>query len=142
MEEVKQVEVPDGQAEVTPAQKIANSALKEMETTASFYSRPRVENEIDLVKEVRERLVALGAGDKLKEGFDENRFVIEAADKTAHAQQYNLNRYFNLQLSSVQKDTSVERYSLIYELRPDQWLKVIEKKILPAIIDNDLPAKI
>ena len=135
---VESTPVPPSQPELNP---IILNVNKLLNNCADFYNTPRVENEIDLVKHVRESLIESGAGDLIS-NFDESRFVIEAVDKTGHAQQFNLTRFFDLQLSAAPIDTSVERYALLYSLRADEWLGVFKNTILPTIVDNQLLKKI
>lgn len=108
----------------------------------AFYNSDRVEGELDLVKEVRDRFVSLGLADKLQDGYDTNRFILEAVGKNSHVQQFLLNRYLTLQLMASQNETSIERYALMNEVNPSAWLTVFEKRILPAVVNNDLPVKI
>lgn len=106
------------------------------------YQSPRREDEIDIVSVVRERMVQAGLLDKLPRAFDNNRFIQEAVGKPSHAQQYNLNRYFSTQLMTAQDDTLIQRYALIYEIQPDEWLNVFDNTILPAVINFNLPVEI
>lgn len=106
------------------------------------YQAARREDELDLVAIVRERMVQAGLLDKLPYAFDNNRFIQEAIGKPSHAQQYNLNRYFSTQLMATHDDTLVQRYALIYEIRPDEWLNVFDNTILPAIVNFNLPVEI
>lgn len=106
------------------------------------YQAPRQEDELDLVRIVREKMVQAGLLEKLPLAFDNNRFIQEAIGKPSHAQQYNLNRYFSTQLMTAQDDTLVQRYALIYEIRPDEWLNVFDNTILPAIVNFNLPVEI
>ena len=43
---------------------------------------------------------------------------------------------------TAQDDTLVQRYALIYEIRPDEWLNVFDNTILPAIVNFNLPVEI
>lgn len=105
----------------------------------NFYNAERVENEIDLIAEVRQRMVSVGLADRLPDCFDSNRFILEAQGKPAHAQQYNLNRYFTTQFMAVPEDTTLQRYASIYEIRPDQWLDIFDNTILPGVVNFNLP---
>lgn len=128
---------------IPPAEmKKLDTIIDVFEAGASFYNRPREENEIDLVKRIREAMIEVGLKDKVIEAYDENRFIKEAEGRTAHAQQYNLNRYFSTQLMAVEQDTSLERYALLYEIRPDQWLEIFKRNILPIVVNCDLPVKL
>jgi hypothetical protein len=122
-------------SKVATPDEIMDFMLKPME----HYQRPREQNEIDLVEHVRESMIAAGLKDKVETAFDTSRFIVEARTRTAHAQQYLLNRYFTLQFMLVPQDTSTERYALIYEVSPDEWLKIYHGVILPAILNLDLP---
>lgn len=113
-----------------------------MTNPMNHYNKPRIKNEIDLVAHVRDRLISIGLGDRLEECFENNRFILDAKERTCHAQQYNLTRYFSLQLMAAEVDTSVERYALMYECRADQWLDVFDRVILPTIANCNLPIKI
>ena len=68
--------------------------------------------------------------------------MVEAQGKPAHAQQYLMNRYFSTQLMAVEQDTVLQRYSLMYEVQPDEWLQVFEKTVLPAFVDYNLPVQV
>lgn len=107
-----------------------------------FYNSQKLEGELDLVQAVRQRMSDHGLKEKLQNGFDANRFVVEAQGKPAHAQQYLMNRYFSTQLMAVEQDTVLQRYSLMYEVQPDEWLQVFEKTVLPAFVDYNLPAQV
>ena len=107
--------------------------------SVNIYNTPRVSGELDMVQAVRNLLCSVGLGDRLPEAYDANRFIIEAHGKTAIAQQYNLNRYLSIQLMSVDQDATLQRYALIYEVSPKDWLTIFEQNILPALAEFDLP---
>lgn len=113
-----------------------------MNAPIEFYNSQKLEGELDLVEVVRQRLSDHGLKDKLYEGFDTNRFVVEAKNKPAHAQQYLMNRYFSTQLMAADQDTVLQRYALMYEVQPDEWLQVFEKTVLPAFVDYNLPVQV
>ena len=112
---------------------------KFMTASMSRYDAPRAENELNLVDLVRQRLVNSGLGDRLSAAYDNNRFIIEAQGKTSIAQQYNLNRYLAIQFMAAQQDSLMQRYTLIYEVLPAQWLAIFDRTILPALMEFDLP---
>lgn len=113
-----------------------------MQKPMDFYNSARKEDELDLISIVREKMVEVGLADKLPECFDNNRFIQDAKDRPAHAQQYNLNRFFCTQFMAAEADASIERYALIYEIKPDQWLEIFDKTILPAVVNYNLPVKL
>ena len=113
-----------------------------MEKPMDFYNSERKDDEIDLIDVVRQRMIEAGLVDKVRECYDTDRFIIEAKDRPAHAQQYNLNRFFCTQFMAAKEDASIERYALIYEIQPNQWLEIFDKTILPAVVNYDLPVKL
>lgn len=126
------------EAQDATTEKVLDLMNKPME----FFNQGRAEDEVDMIAEVRDRLFRAGLGEKLPECFDNNRFIIDAHGRNSHAQQYCLTRYFSTQFMAAQGDTGIERYSLIYEVRADEWLKVFDNVILPAVINHDLPVRL
>ena len=124
------------------AQQDAEKIVKLMTEPMKFYQSERQENEIDLISTVRQKLVDAGLSDRLPECFDDNRFIQEAKNRPAHAQQYNLNRYFCTQFMAAEEEASLERYALIYEIKPTEWLEIFDKTILPAVVNYNLPIKV
>lgn len=108
----------------------------------AMYNAGRVENEIDLIQEVRERLLAHGLHERVRTAYDTNRFILEAEGKPSHAQQYNLNRFLSLQFMAAQDAAQIQRYSLIYEVNAKEWLTIFDATILPALVEFDLPVPI
>lgn len=112
------------------------------EAPMAFYNSQRDPQDIDLLREVRQMMTEAGLGDRLPEAFDKNRFIIEAQNRASHAQQYNLNRYLTLQFMACPQAGTTQRYSLIYEIAPNEWLRIFRDSILPAMVDYDLPVVI
>lgn len=128
---------------LTAEQQAAIDKLNElMNGPINYYTSDRLPDEIDLIERVRELFVRSGNGHRLPEGFDSSRFIIEAKDRPSHAQQYCLNRWISLQLMACEGSDVVTLYSLIYEIRPDQWLTIFEQYILPKMLELNLPIKI
>lgn len=110
-----------------------------MEKPMNHYTTPRREDELDLIQVVRERMLRAGLGDRLIQAFDQNRFILDARDKTTHVQQFLLNRYLVMQFMLAEGDTTTQRYALIYEVTTDEWLAIFDSVILPAMMTFDLP---
>lgn len=127
------------QVTVHPVDAAIDQVVDLMNKPMELYSSARRVDELDLVAVVREKMVEVGLGDRIVECFDNNRFIQEAKNLPAHSQQYNLNRYFATQFMAAEKEAAIERYALIYEIRPDEWLHIFDKTILPAVVDYDLP---
>lgn len=107
-----------------------------------FYNSQRHPDEMNLIAEVRHLMEEAGLGDRLPQAFDSNRFIMDAVNRPAHAQQYNLNRYLTLQFMAAEDQATLARYSLIYEITPKEWLVTFKGTILPAMVDFNLPVVI
>ena len=103
------------------------------------YKQPKSEQDIDLLQEVRQLMIASGLGLKIPEAFNTNRFIIEAEAKPSDIQRFLLNRYWNQQLMSSPKMSIEERYCLIPDGNIQDWLQLFRDKVLPFVLENDLP---
>lgn len=104
------------------------------------YHKPRNQNDIDLILEVRQVLVSAGLLMKVIEAYDSDRFIIEAMDKGPEVQRFLLNRYWSQQLMRSEKPSIEERASLIPNGEITDWLFLFKEKILPFILENKLPS--
>ena len=119
---------------------VVEKHLDALKKTVDIYSQPRAEGEIDLVKVIRDKLQENGVtSERLEQAYDHSRFIEDAVPRQSHAQQFHLNRYFNDQLMMADADTRLERYQLIYEVTPSEWLKIMEKSVIPRFVELDLP---
>ena len=106
------------------------------------YYLPKSEDDIDLVSIVREDLVKSGLAKVLPAAYDSNRFIIEAVGKDSNVQRFLLNRYWNQQLMAAKVVSIEERYCLIPNGEIADWIRLFRSKVLPFIIQNDLPVVI
>lgn len=106
------------------------------------YHQPKPEGDIDLIAEVRQHLVNSGLAQRATEAFDNNHFIAEAANKPSTVQRFLLNRYWGMQLMQAGKPSIEERYCLIPNGEVSDWLKLFKEKILPFVIENNLPVSI
>jgi len=127
---------------ITDPDKVVEAINTLMQGPMAFYNSAKVEGELDLVALVRQRLMERGLVDKLHLGFDQNRFIMEAHNRPAHAQQYLLNRYFTTQFMAISEDTLLQRYALIYEVSTPNWIQIFENSVLPAFVEFGLPKPI
>lgn len=116
------------------------SSLGLLKAGQMFYDEKADPGEMDLVKEVRARLFEKGINEeKLAACFDASNFVQEADGRHTHAQQWNLTRWVDEQFTLIQAqdgvDTRLYRYQAIYEVKPDDWLKVFNDGILPNLAE-------
>jgi len=115
--------------------------LKRTNIMSQDYFKPREENEIDLVAEVRQILLTNGLGQSI-DAYDNNRFITEAADKCSSVQRFQLNRYFSMQLIMATADSTEERFCLIPNGDVSDWLSLFKAKILPFLIQHNLPRSV
>jgi hypothetical protein len=102
-----------------------------------YYSE-KPNTDIDLVLEVRNILLSVGLANKIS-NFDNHRFVVDAKGKTSEIQRYYLNRYWNEQLIQCSSSTTDIRYYLIPDGEISYWLELFKDKIIPCVLDNNLP---
>ena len=126
----------------TEDQALAN-VVSLLQAGQQFYNEQRDENELDLVKVVRDRLFEKGMSDEqLANCYDNSRFVQEANGRHTHAQQWNLTRWVDEQFTLVQAqdgvDTRIYRFQSVYELGTDEWLKVFDNGIAPNLLEFGL----
>jgi len=105
------------------------------------YRAPREQGDTDLVSEVRNILKEVGLHEKLS-AYDGHRYIKEAINKSSNIQRYHLNRYWSLQLMMSDKQSIEERYCLIPNGSNNEWLKLFKTKVLPFILENNLPIKV
>ena len=103
------------------------------------YSRPRLDFEIDLIKDVRNLLVNAGLLNKVEAVYDTNRFIQNALHANAEVQRFALNRFWNLQLMQCSAQSTQERFCLISNGSVTDWFTLFREKVLPFIIANELP---
>lgn len=108
----------------------------------NIFNRPRETNEIDLVSLVRNMLINSGKSNEVINAFDNHHFINTVKDKNAEVQRQYLNRYWHLQLVSVSANSSNERFCLVPNGSISDWIRLFEAKILPFIIEHDLPKAI
>jgi hypothetical protein len=113
-----------------------NQALQK---TMEQYIQPPSAGDIDLVAEVRSILNSSGLGQRVKDAYDPDRFIIEAHGKRTDVQRYLLNRYWNQQLMQAKQPSIEERFCLIPNGEIEDWLRLFKSKIMPFVIQNDLP---
>jgi len=114
----------------------------QMNAAIEQYNAGRQETDINLVQEVRNMMMSSGLGQAIPEAFNNNRFIVEAENKAPLAQRFLLNRYWSLQLAQSKKPSGEERYCLIHDGEVSDWLKLFQQKVLPFVIENNLPVVI
>lgn len=118
------------------------TATEKLTAGVEQFFMPRLENEIDLVSEVRNILIEAGLGNILADTYDSHHFILEAVNKPSHVQRYFMNRYWNLQLMTIPSKSIEQRYCLIPNGEISDWLKLFKQSVIPFLIGNNLPIRI
>lgn len=92
-----------------------------------------------LVREVRNSLFESGLGKEVEKFYDTDNYVKMAIGRPPEAQRTLLNRFWNLQLIAVNKNSIEERYCLIPTGDVNDWLRLFRGKIIPFLIEHRLP---
>lgn len=103
------------------------------------YKKKRSPEELDLIGEVRKVLNDNGLGNQVKEVFDNDPRIIEAKDKVPEVQRHLLNKFWLPQLLNSSAPSQEERFCLIPNGEPKEWLHLFKEKIVPFVIEQQLP---
>lgn len=114
-------------------------AIKLKEGIDSF-NAPRQEGDMDLIAIVRQVLIdALSQKGRQLTGFDSNYLIAQALKAQPHIQRWQLNRYWTIQLACAPSSTLHIRQFLINDGTEEDWLRLFTQKVLPFVVDNNLP---
>ena len=117
-----------------------DKVVEMMEKPMEYYQSAPVEGEFELLSYIREQLVKAGLGDRIH-FFDNSRFIQDAHNRPAHAQQFCIIRWLTLQFMHAEdcEETRLARYALIYEVNPAEFVVIFKQKILPVLVNFGLP---
>ena len=96
---------------------------------------------IDLISKVRDIMTICGLVDNI-EYFDNNYHIKDNENKTMEFQRHGLNKFWTVQLLTLDKDTNDERYSLVSTGTANEWIINFIKEVLPTVIMYKLPIRI
>lgn len=120
-----------------------DEALEQFIKPMEFFKENALPDELNLVTQLRGLFIKHGATEEdMAATFDDNHFVKDAANKHASAQQFLLNRfcadeYFKKELENT--DTRLQRHVLIYNIRSDDWLTIMDQTVVPTMLEMGLP---
>jgi hypothetical protein len=103
------------------------------------YYAVKQDGDIDMLAAVRNIMLQNGLQGKIEAYFNNNNYIREAEGKTSDVQRFLLNRYWAYQLAYFPEKSMDQRYCLVPNGTPQDWLKLFESMIMPFIIDHDLP---
>lgn len=113
-----------------------------LEKGVSMYNAPKNENEIDLIDAVRQYLIQAGLQDRVNQFYDTNRFIKEGIGKNAEVQRFLLNRYWTTQLMNANSESMNQRIALISNGDVRDWLVLFHERVLPFVIEQNLPISV
>lgn len=105
----------------------------------NIFSTPRQEGEMDLIAICRELLIGAGLAQEVTSSFDTNQYIKDAAPLGAEAQRFLLNKFWHLQLISLNCDTQKERFCLLDQGDFSEWVRCFKEAIMPKVIEYKLP---
>lgn len=110
------------------------------------FKTPAREGELNLIASVEKSLNESGLNQQVNEVFVKTDTYCIGKPLCFEAQRFLLNRFFNTQLHHIANtkeiDTREERYCLLDEGNPTDWMKSFQNKILPALITHQYPVNI
>ena len=123
------------------------SATETVITAFDIFNRQRVEGEYNVIESVREIMVSNGVSNDSLQVFDENDRLSRMRNSNSDAQMFGLGLFLNTQLSLVnqispKRSTVPEREILGTKMQPSEFLICFKEKILPTLLEFDLPRRI
>ena len=116
-------------------------------TAFDIFNRQRVEGEYNVVETVREIMASHGVSSESLHVFDTNYRIARMRDSNSDAQMFALGIFLNTQLSLVaqidpKRSTVPEREILGIKMQPSEFLTCFKEKILPTLLEFELPKRI
>lgn len=99
----------------------------------------RKTGDIDIIKCIREILIRNGLKKKVEELFDTDSSIAYAQHLGPLAQRDVLASFWNLQFMNAGVGGYEERACLTLPFNDSDWIRVFVEKLIPFIVDNDLP---
>lgn len=116
-----------------------NALPEQLQPRFEQYHQTKDANDIDLTAVVRTILVEAGLLQYVIAAYDNDRFILEAQNKPSEVQRFLLNRYWSFQLMQSEKSSIEERSYLIPNGEIEDWIRLFQNKVLPFILENNLP---
>jgi len=102
-------------------------------------SDPRSDEDINLVLRFRDLMLANGVSSENIMTFDVNPVIMTIRDSKPEVQRLHLNMYINRQIILTGKDAYDERFCLVPDGSHEYWLAIMESRIMPFFLNNNLP---
>jgi len=102
-------------------------------------AEPRNDEDINLVLRFRDLMLTNGVSSENILTFDINPAIMTIRDSKPEVQRLHLNIYINRQIILTGKDAYDERFCLVPDGSHEYWLAVMESRIMPFFLNNNLP---
>lgn len=96
-------------------------------------------NEIDLASVVRKLMVEKGIKPEYVEVYDNSTEVKLMLGRDLTEQRALMNKFWHLQLTSLDISTIKERFCLISDGEVSDWIRLFEQEVLPFVAHRQLP---
>ena len=116
--------------------------MNPIESGLDQFNRAPFPGELNLIQSVRDLLISKGLKPEVETAYNTHSYIQSAEKLNCIAQRYYLNLYWNLQLMQSGKECTNERICLVNRGNPADWLTLFTGKVLPFIIENNLPRQL
>ena len=98
-----------------------------------------IQVEDNLLEYVRSIMIDAGLKQRVLEAYDNNRYIKDAQGTPANMQRFLLNRFWMLQVLSVDAPSHDVRFSLIDTGSFRDWKRLFKDVVLPFAVQHNLP---
>ena len=98
-----------------------------------------IQAEDNLLDYVRSIMIDAGLKQRIVDAFDNNQYIKDAQGTPANMQRFLLNRFWMLQVLSVDAPSHDVRFSLIDTGSFRDWKRLFKDVVLPFAVQHDLP---
>lgn len=98
-----------------------------------------IQAEDNLLEYVRSIMIDAGLKQRILEAYDNNQYIKDAQGTPANMQRFLLNRFWMLQVLSVDAPSHDVRFSLIDTGSFRDWKRLFKDVVLPFAVQHNLP---
>lgn len=98
-----------------------------------------IQAEDNLLEYVRSIMIDAGLKQRVHEAYDNNQYIKDAQGTPANMQRFLLNRFWMLQVLSVDAPSHDVRFSLIDTGSFRDWKRLFKDVVLPFAVQHNLP---
>ena len=98
-----------------------------------------IQAEDNLLEYVRSIMIDAGLNQRVHEAYDNNQYIKDAQGTPVNMQRFLLNRFWMLQVLSVDAPSHDVRFSLIDTGSFRDWKRLFKDVVLPFAVQHNLP---